>query len=100
MHSPVTSRKQAGPRVACSEPPPLDGVAPALALDVKVLIVAANASTTPAPVADVAPPGSVRAVDSNRCFTWSGVNHGERLRTSAATPETMAVENDVPDPLP
>src|SRR3954451_7287332 len=94
------SRRQAGPRVAWSEPPPVDGVTPRFALVVFVDIVAPHASTTPEPVAGVFPPGIDRALATRRCLTWSGVSHGDRPSTSAAAPETMPVEKDVPDPSP
>src|SRR3954447_802325 len=100
MQMPEVSRRQAGPRVACSDPPPADGTTPAFALPVEVLIVAPQASTTPAPVAAVALPGSALADVTSRCFTWFGVSQGDLPRSSAAAPETMPVENDVPEPLP
>jgi uncharacterized protein YbaR (Trm112 family) len=43
-------------------------------------------------------PPITRAVDMRRCFTWSGVRMRVRLSISATTPDTIAVENDVPDP--
>src|SRR3954447_11278300 len=100
MQLPLASRKHAGPRVACSEPPPLDGVTPTLALLVVADMVAPHASTTPDPVAEVLPPGNWRALAISRCLTWFGDNHGDLPSISAAAPDTMPVENDVPEPFP
>jgi hypothetical protein len=100
MQLPDASRRHAPPRVACNDPPPDDGATPELALAVNVVIVAPQASTTPAPVAAELAEGAERAVDSRRCFTWFGDSNGDLPRISATVPDTMPVEKDVPDPLP
>src|SRR4051812_38703885 len=99
MQLPVDeSTRQAGPPGACSDPPPPARGMPTFALLRSVIRLAAHASTTPAPMAGVDPPTG-RAVVINRCLTWFGVSEGLRPTTIAATPETTAVENDVPEPL-
>src|SRR5581483_11977697 len=90
----------AGMTSAPETPKNVAGVRPALAALVSVLIVAAKASSSPAPRAAAGcTNGAFRALPVRRAFTWLGVSAGFRDRTSAATPAVTADENDVPDPL-
>src|SRR4051812_47001699 len=100
MQLPELSRRQAGPRVACSDPPPADGTTPALALVVQVFIVAPRPPPPPARAAAAAPPGTPRAAATSRCSPGPGATHGALWRAGAAAPATMPVENDVPEPFP
>src|SRR3954465_14671900 len=94
------SRRHAGPLIACSDPPPVAGVAPWFALERSLLIAEPKASTAPEPVPGVLPPFIVRAVEVTRNLTWFGVRPGLRRNPSAATPDTRPGANDEPEPLP